>query len=133
MVLAGKTLSLKDVTIPVYNLATREDHIAPALSVFEGSRAFGGPVRYVLSGSGHIAGVVNPPDKQKYQYWTNGPAAASFEDWLSGATETAGSWWPNWQGWIEDMNNEQVPARKPGGGALNAIADAPGAYVMARV
>ena len=133
MVLAGKTLSLKDVTIPVYNLATREDHIAPALSVFEGSRAFGGPVRYVLSGSGHIAGVVNPPDKQKYQYWTNGPAAASFEDWLSGATETAGSWWPNWQGWIEDMNNERVPARKPGGGALNAIADAPGAYVMARV
>ncbi|WP_250954503.1 class I poly(R)-hydroxyalkanoic acid synthase [Rhizobium sp. CG5] len=133
MKLAGKTLSLKDVTIPIYNLATREDHIAPAKSVFVGSGFFGGPVTYVLSGSGHIAGVVNPPDKKKYQYWTGGPTTGTYEDWVSAATETPGSWWPHWQTWIEQMDAERVPARKPGGGALNAIADAPGTYVMARV
>nr|WP_246735705.1 class I poly(R)-hydroxyalkanoic acid synthase [Agrobacterium sp. a22-2] len=133
MKLAGKTLSLKDVTIPVYNLATREDHIAPAKSVFVGSGFFGGPVTYVLSGSGHIAGVVNPPDKKKYQYWTGGPTTGTYEDWVHAATETPGSWWPHWQNWIEQMDHERVPARIPGGGALNAIADAPGTYVLARV
>ncbi|NGO64257.1 class I poly(R)-hydroxyalkanoic acid synthase [Rhizobium daejeonense] len=133
MQLAGKTLSLKDVTIPVYNLATREDHIAPAKSVFVGSALFGGPVEYVLSGSGHIAGVVNPPDKEKYQYWTNGTPVGSYEDWAANARETAGSWWPHWHAWIEAHNSERVPARKPGGGALNAISDAPGTYVLARV
>ncbi|MCM2399731.1 class I poly(R)-hydroxyalkanoic acid synthase [Rhizobium sp. S153] len=133
MQLAGKTLSLKDVTIPVYNLATREDHIAPAKSVFVGSALFGGPVEYVLSGSGHIAGVVNPPDKEKYQYWTNGTPVGSYEDWAANAKETAGSWWPHWHAWIEAHNGERVPARKPGGGALNAISDAPGTYVLARV
>ncbi len=133
MQLAGKTLSLKDVTIPVYNLATKEDHIAPAKSVFVGSQFFGGPVSYVLSGSGHIAGVVNPPDKQKYQYWTGGPPQGAYEDWVTTAKETPGSWWPHWQQWIESLDDERVPARIPGGGALNAIADAPGNYVMVRV
>lgn len=133
MKLAGKTLSLKDVTIPIYNLATREDHIAPAKSVFVGSGFFGGPVTYVLSGSGHIAGVVNPPDKKKYQYWTGGPTTGTYEDWVNAATETPGSWWPHWQTWIEQMDGDRVPARKPGGGALNAIGDAPGTYVLARV
>lgn len=133
MELAGKTLSLKDIKIPIYNLATREDHIAPAKSVFVGSSLFGGPVEYVLSGSGHIAGVVNPPDKQKYQYWTNGAVKGAYEDWVAGAKETPGSWWPHWQRWIETMDDERVPARTPGGGALNAIADAPGSYVLARV
>lgn len=133
MQLAGKTLSLKDVTIPVYNLATKEDHIAPAKSVFVGSQFFGGPVSYVLSGSGHIAGVVNPPDKQKYQYWTGGPPQGAYEDWVTTAKETPGSWWPHWQKWIESLDDERVPARIPGGGALNAIADAPGNYVMVRV
>ncbi|MBP1849900.1 polyhydroxyalkanoate synthase [Rhizobium halophytocola] len=133
MELGGKTLSLKDVTIPIYNLATKEDHIAPAQSVFLGSKAFGGDVRYVLSGSGHIAGVVNPPDKKKYQFWTNGAPVGEFEDWLKDAKETAGSWWPNWQTWIEAQDAERVPARKPGGGKLNAIGDAPGAYVLERV
>lgn len=96
MVLAGKPISLTDVTIPIYNLATREDHIAPPKSVFVGSRLFGGEVTYVLSGSGHIAGVVNPPDKGKYQFWTGGEAVGDFEDWVAGATETPGSWWPHW-------------------------------------
>ena len=133
MEIAGKRLSLKDVKIPIYNLATREDHIAPAKSVFVGSALFGGPVEFVLSGSGHIAGVVNPPDKQKYQYWTDGKTTGSYEDWLAGAKETPGSWWPHWQAWIEELESERVPARKPGGGALNAIADAPGSYVLERI
>ncbi|QLF70316.1 class I poly(R)-hydroxyalkanoic acid synthase [Peteryoungia desertarenae] len=133
MQLAGKTLLLKDVKIPIYNLATREDHIAPAKSVFIGSQCFGGPVEYVLSGSGHIAGVVNPPDKQKYQYWTNGAPKGDYESWVESAKETPGSWWPHWQRWIENLNSERVPARKPGGDALNAISDAPGSYVLARV
>lgn len=133
MELAGKRLSLKDVTIPIYNLATREDHIAPAKSVFVGSSLFGGPVEFVLSGSGHIAGVVNPPDKTKYQYWTNGPAVGNYEDWVQTAKETPGSWWPHWQRWIESLDDSHVPARKPGGAALNAIADAPGRNVLVRV
>jgi polyhydroxyalkanoate synthase len=133
MELGGKRLSLKDITIPIYNLATREDHIAPAKSVFVGSSLFGGPVQYVLSGSGHIAGVVNPPDKTKYQYWTNGPAVGNYDDWVETAKETPGSWWPHWQKWIESLDEDRAPARKPGGAALNAIADAPGRNVMVRV
>ncbi len=133
MKLAGKTISLKDIKIPVYNLATREDHIAPPKSVFLGSSLFGGPVDFVLTGSGHIAGVVNPPDKQKYQYWTGGKAEGQYEDWLTGAEENKGSWWPHWHAWVEAKDDERVPARKPGGKALNAIADAPGTYVLERV
>ncbi|UJW73568.1 PHA/PHB synthase family protein [Rhizobium sp. SL42] len=133
MQLAGKTLSLKKVKIPIYNLATREDHIAPAKSVYIGSALFGGPVEFVVTGSGHIAGVVNPPDKKKYQYWTHGKADGSYEEWLASAEETAGSWWPHWQAWIETLDHKQVPARKPGGDALNAIADAPGRNVLERV
>ncbi len=133
MQLAGKTLSLKKVKIPIYNLATREDHIAPAKSVYVGSALFGGPVEFVVTGSGHIAGVVNPPDKKKYQYWTHGKAEGTYEDWLASAEETEGSWWPHWQAWIEKLDHKQVPARKPGGDALNAIADAPGRNVLERV
>jgi polyhydroxyalkanoate synthase subunit PhaC len=133
MVLAGKTLSLGDVTIPVYNLAAREDHIAPAKSVFVGSQYFGGDVTYVMSGSGHIAGVVNPPDKQKYQYWTGPAPSGRFEDWVASAHETAGSWWPHWQAWIEQQDNQRVPARKPGGETLAQIEEAPGSYVRVRV
>ena len=89
------------VKIPIYNLATREDHIAPAKSVLLGSKYFGGPVRFVLSGSGHIAGVVNPPDKHKYQYWTGPkPRSANLEGWLEKATEHPGSWWPDWLAWL---------------------------------
>jgi polyhydroxyalkanoate synthase len=132
MILDGKSLSLKDVKIPIYNLATREDHIAPAKSVFLGSHFFGGKVEFVVTGSGHIAGVVNPPDKKKYQFWTGGPAKGDYESWLEQATETPGSWWPHWQAWIETHDGRRVPARKPGGDALNAIEEAPGSYVMER-
>jgi len=132
MILDGQKLSLKDVKIPIYNLATREDHIAPAKSVFLGSQFFGGKVDFVLAGSGHIAGVVNPPDKKKYQYWTGGAAKGDYETWLTEAAENAGSWWPHWQAWIEAKDSKRVPARKPGGAALNAIEEAPGSYVMER-
>jgi polyhydroxyalkanoate synthase len=132
MELGGKRLSLKDVKIPVYNLATREDHIAPAKSVFLGSSLFGGPVEFVVTASGHIAGIVNPPDRQKYQFWTGGSSKGDYEQWLTEAKETPGSWWPHWQAWIEAQDSKRVPARKPGGGALNAIEEAPGSYVMER-
>ncbi|AVA21425.1 MULTISPECIES: class I poly(R)-hydroxyalkanoic acid synthase [unclassified Rhizobium] len=132
MVLDGKKLSLKDVKIPVYNLATREDHIAPAKSVFIGSQFFGGPVEFVVTGSGHIAGVVNPPDKHKYQFWTGGPVKGDYDHWLGEAKETPGSWWPHWLEWIKGNDSRMVPARKPGGAALNAIEEAPGSFVMER-
>ncbi|MFD1326872.1 poly(3-hydroxyalkanoate) polymerase subunit PhaC [Mycoplana ramosa] len=131
MVLAGQKISLKDVKIPIYNLATREDHIAPAKSVFIGSSAFGGKVTYVLSGSGHIAGVVNPPDRAKYQFWTGGPPRGDYDDWVKKAKEHQGSWWPHWHAWIEAQDNRRVPARKTGG-PLNSIEEAPGSYVRVR-
>ena len=132
MRIGGKSLDLKDVTIPIYNLAAREDHIAPAPSVFLGSQCFGGPVDYVVSGSGHIAGVVNPPTKVKYQYWTGGKPEGAFEDWFAAATETPGSWWPHWFSWIETQAPKRVKAREPGAGNLPALEDAPGSYVKVK-
>src|SRR6266581_4917971 len=101
MAIAGETMDLGRVTVPIYNLATREDHIAPAKSVFLGSKFFGGPVRFVLAGSGHIAGVVNPPAKPKYGYWTGGPPVGNVEGWLEKAEQHPGSWWPDWLAWIK--------------------------------
>jgi polyhydroxyalkanoate synthase len=133
MTIANVHLDLKKVTVPIYNLATREDHIAPAKSAFLGSKFFGGPVKYVLSGSGHIAGVVNPPSKSKYQYWTGGkPGTGSLDAWLNKAKEHPGSWWPDWIDWIKSHDDEQVPPREPGGGKLKPIEDAPGRYVKVR-
>jgi polyhydroxyalkanoate synthase len=121
------------VTVPIYNLATREDHIAPARSVLLGSKFFGGPVRFVLAGSGHIAGVVNPPDKMKYQYWTGPkPTSANLDRWLAKAKEHAGSWWPDWLDWIKARDSTEVTAREPGGGKLAPLEDAPGSYVRVR-
>jgi polyhydroxyalkanoate synthase len=132
MEVAGVKIDLKKVTVPVYNLATREDHIAPAVSVFLGSQFFGGPVRFVMAGSGHIAGVVNHPGKQKYQYWTGGEAMGSLDDWFKNAREHAGSWWPDWIEWVKSQDARTVPARQPGSGKLKAIEDAPGRYVRVR-
>ncbi|WP_417424162.1 class I poly(R)-hydroxyalkanoic acid synthase [Hoeflea sp.] len=133
MKLAGKTLDLSKVKIPVYNLAAKEDHIAPARSAYIGGKLLGGDVTYVMSGSGHIAGVVNPPAAGKYQFWSDGPKDAEFDDWVAGAKETPGSWWPHWHAWIRAQSDEQVPARKPGGTKLKPIEDAPGSYVRVRV
>lgn len=133
MEIAGTTLDLRQVKVPVYNLATREDHIAPAKSVLFGSQYFGGPVKYVLTGSGHIAGVVNPPDKHKYQYWTGGPPQGDdLDSWLASADEHPGSWWPDWLDWLKAHGAETVPARAVGGGKLQPIEDAPGSYVKVR-
>jgi poly[(R)-3-hydroxyalkanoate] polymerase subunit PhaC len=133
MEIAGVKLDLKKVKVPVYNLATREDHIAPAKSVLHGSQFFGGPVKYVLAGSGHIAGVVNPPSKKKYQYWTgDAPSGSDVDAWMKTAKEHAGSWWPHWLDWIKSENAEMVPARSIGGGKLKALEDAPGSFVKAK-
>jgi len=129
---AGVKLDLKNVKVPVYHLATKEDHIAPARSVYTGASYFGGPVKYVLAGSGHIAGVVNPANKPKYQYWSGPAVAGTYEDWLEEATETPGTWWGDWIGWLTAQAPERVPAREPGGGKLTPICDAPGEYVRVK-
>ncbi|MBV8744823.1 MAG: class I poly(R)-hydroxyalkanoic acid synthase [Xanthobacteraceae bacterium] len=133
MEIAGEHIDLKRIAVPIYNLATREDHIAPARSAYFGSSFLGGPVRFVLAGSGHIAGVVNPPYKQKYQYWTGGPPRGEdLENWFASAEEHPGSWWPDWITWIKTQDAEETEARAPGGGNLEPIEDAPGSYVKVR-
>ena len=133
MEIAGVTLDLQKVTVPTYHLATRKDHIAPAKSVLFGSQFFGGPVKYVLAGSGHIAGVINPPSKPKYQYWTGEkPSGTNIENWLKTATEHPGSWWPDWLQWLKTQDGKIVPARKIGGGKLKPTEDAPGSYVKVK-
>jgi polyhydroxyalkanoate synthase len=132
MVVGDVQLDLGKVKVPVYNLATREDHIAPPKSVFLGSSFFGGPVRFVLGGSGHIAGVVNPPEKKKYSFWTGGPADGEIDKWIENAIEHKGSWWTDWLAWIKEIDRREVPARVPGEGPLPAIEDAPGRYVKVK-
>jgi polyhydroxyalkanoate synthase len=131
MQLGGVRLDLSKVKIPIYELFTKEDHIAPAASVFRGSKLFGGPVRHVMAGSGHIAGVVNPPAKKKYQFWSGG-RSSSLEDWMATAHEAAGSWWPDWASWLAAYSGPKVPARDPSAGPLRAIEHAPGSFVKSR-
>jgi polyhydroxyalkanoate synthase len=133
MTIEGRTLDLKKVKQPIYQLAAKEDHIAPAKSVFTGAQFFGGEVRYVLAGSGHIAGVVNPADKPKYQFWSGGPPRGSFVDWVAAAKETPGSWWVDWIQWVTAQAPAKVAAREPGAGKLPPLGDAPGDYVRVRV
>jgi polyhydroxyalkanoate synthase len=130
MTVSGTRLDLGKVKLPVFELATKEDHIAPAKSVFTGASLFGGPVEFVLSGSGHIAGVVNPPEKLKYQYWTNPKRAKSLEQWMHSAKEHAGSWWPYWADWLAKHSGEWTVPREPGE-KLGVVEDAPGSYVRA--
>jgi polyhydroxyalkanoate synthase len=132
MVVDNVQLDLGKVKVPVYNLATREDHIAPPQSVFLGSSFFGGPVRFVLGGSGHIAGVVNPPEKKKYSFWTGGPADGELDKWIDNAVEQKGSWWTDWLAWLKDIDRREVPARIPGEGPLKALEDAPGSFVKVK-
>lgn len=126
-------IALGDINVPVYHVATREDHIAPANSVYLGAQMMtGAKVKFVLAGSGHIAGVINPPASGKYQHWT-APSlkAETVEDWREKAKEVAGSWWPDWDEWLKKHGGGQVEARKPGAVA-GAIEDAPGRYVKLR-
>jgi len=128
--LDGVPIDLSKVTVPAYFISTAEDHIAPWKTTYKGSRYLGGEVRFVLGGSGHIAGIVNPPAAKKYQYWTNESNPASAEDWFATATQHPGSWWEDWQAWIAARNGgEKVPARDPG----QPLEDAPGSYVMLRL
>jgi len=133
IMIGNAPIDLRSITVPIYNLATREDHIAPAKSVMFGSKLFGGDIKFVVSGSGHIAGVVNPPDKKKYQFWTGPrPRNADIDGWLAKAKEYPGSWWPDWLVWLNRQSSTEVPARIPGDGALKVIEDAPGSYVRVR-
>ncbi len=132
-------ITLKDVPIdlgniktPMYMLSTREDHIAPWLATFKGMPMFGGKVKFVLSASGHIAGVVNPPVSNKYCYWTNNRKVKDPEAWLKGATQTEGSWWTDWREWLKDYAGPEVDARDPAKGKLKPIEPAPGSYVKVR-
>jgi polyhydroxyalkanoate synthase len=131
MTIGNVKLDLGTVRLPIYELCTKEDHIAPAKSVFIGSRLFGGPVTYVLAGSGHIAGVINPPARAKYQYWTNDKRAATLEAWIESAREHAGSWWPHYAEWLAKYSGGMVPARAPGA-RHGVIEDAPGSYVKVK-
>jgi polyhydroxyalkanoate synthase len=127
--LAGVPIDLSKIVTPAYFVSTREDHIAPWKTTYLGARLLTGPVRFVLAGSGHIAGIVNPPNSGKYSHWINPDLPATADEWLAGSTEMAGSWWPDWQRWISIQSTEKVAARLPGTGNLPVLEDAPGQYV----
>jgi len=130
--LGGERLDLSRVKTPVYVQSSREDHIAPAKSVYKGARLFGGPTRFTLAGSGHIAGVINAPAAKKYQHWTRDDLPETLDAWTAGAVEHAGSWWPDWSEWLKARSGKQIPARDPSGGPFAVIEDAPGAFVKVR-
>ena len=132
--LDGVPIDLSQVKLPAYFISTVEDHIAPWKTTYKGAKYLGGPVRFVLGGSGHIAGIVNPPAAKKYHYWTNEAMPATADEWFAGAAQHAGSWWEDWQAWMEARNSgDKVAARVPGEGALKALEDAPGSYAMLRL
>ncbi len=130
--LGGVPIDLGKVKTPTMIISTREDHIAPWKSTYAGTQIYKGPVNFVLSGSGHIAGVVNPPVPEKYGYWTNAKNPPTPDAWLEGATQHPGSWWPEWAKWLEGHSGGTVKARVPGDGKLKAIEPAPGSYVRVK-
>ncbi|MCB1850587.1 MAG: class I poly(R)-hydroxyalkanoic acid synthase [Gammaproteobacteria bacterium] len=126
-------IDLTTVDVPSCFVSTVEDHIAPWLSTYSGAQLFSGPVRFILGGSGHIAGIINPPEAEKYDYRVTDELPADPEEWAAGAEKLPGSWWPEWQRWIAPMSGEMVAARVPGSGSFKALEDAPGAYVKKRL
>jgi polyhydroxyalkanoate synthase len=130
--LGGVRLDLKKVKIPLYVQSSKEDHIAPYRSVYKGARLFGGPVRFMMAGSGHIAGVINAPVAKKYQHWTNPALPPTVEEWIAGAAEEPGSWWPDWAAWLGERSGRKIPARDPTKGPLPPLEDAPGTYVKVK-
>ena len=130
--LAGVPIDLGRIRTPAYMVSTREDHIAPWHSTYRGTQLLSGPVRFVLAASGHIAGIVNPPVRRKYGYWTNDTNPHDAEEWFAAARQHEGSWWPDWHDWVNDRSGGEVVARTPGeGGSLRGLAQAPGTYVLA--
>lgn len=130
--LKNTAINLYKIDTPSYFLSAREDHISPWKATFAGVNIFEGPIRFVLSGSGHVAGVINPPDRNKYCYWTNDVHITAPDEWLANATEHVGSWWTDWHEWNAAHSGKKVKAYIPGKGKLAAIEDAPGSYVMQR-
>lgn len=132
LVLDGVSIDLSRVKVPIYVQSSKEDHIAPARSVYKGARLFGGPTTFTMAGSGHIAGVINAPVAKKYQHWTNPNLPETLEAWQADAVETPGSWWPHWSAWLKARSGPLVPARDPAKGPLPPLGDAPGDYVKVR-
>jgi polyhydroxyalkanoate synthase len=130
--IAGVPINLGAIKTPTYFLSAREDHIAPWKTTYLGAGLMSGPVRFVLSGSGHIAGVINPPAANKYGYWTGDALPPKAEAWLEAATRHEGSWWTDWDAWVGAFAGKSVAARQPGDGGLAAIEDAPGSFVKVR-
>ena len=131
LIIGGESIDLRKIRTPAYFLSTREDHIAPWKSTYAATRIFKGPVEFTLAASGHVAGVVNPPARGKYCYWSHETKRQpkTPEEWLEIAHETPGSWWPHWEKWLRDFAGEKIKPRVPGSGKLKAIEDAPGSYV----
>ncbi|HZM45546.1 MAG TPA: class I poly(R)-hydroxyalkanoic acid synthase [Burkholderiales bacterium] len=132
IILNGVPIDVSKAGMPLFFVGTVEDHIVPWRTVYAGAGLFPGPKRFVLAGSGHIAGIVNPPSANKYHYWTNDKLPGDPEQWLKGARQQPGSWWTDWGQWVAGHGGGKVPARVPGKGGLKAIEDAPGSYVRAR-
>ncbi|MBV8683590.1 MAG: class I poly(R)-hydroxyalkanoic acid synthase [Caulobacteraceae bacterium] len=130
--LDGVRLDLGKVKTPIFVQSSREDHIAPARSVYKGARLFGGPTKFTMAGSGHIAGVINAPAAHKYQHWINDALPRTLEEWMEGAVEHPGSWWTHWAEWLHARSGEMIPARDPSAGPLPALEDAPGSFVKVR-
>jgi len=130
LTLAGVKIDLTKVQVPTYILSAREDHIAPWKSTYAATQLYAGPVRFVLAASGHIAGVINPPDAKKYSYWTNDRTPGTPDDWLTGATEHPGSWWLDWDRWVAQFAGGEAPARDPAKGGVRPIENAPGSYAL---
>jgi polyhydroxyalkanoate synthase len=130
--LAGVPIDIGRIKTPAYFIAAKEDHIAPWRSTYAGARLFAGPVRFVLGGSGHIAGIVNPPAANKYGFATRADLPASAEQWLDGSEAHEGSWWLDWAAWLTAYNGKRVAARQPGDRLLSVIEDAPGRYVKVK-
>jgi len=130
--LAGVPIDLRRVETPAYFLSARDDHIAPWASTYAATQIFSGPMRFVLTASGHIAGVVNPPAAGKYSHWVNPELPRTPYAWLKRAKEMPGSWWPDWAKWVARRAGPKVKARVPGAAKLKAIEDAPGSYVKVK-
>jgi polyhydroxyalkanoate synthase len=126
--LKGVPVDLSTITTPTYLLAARDDHIVPWASSYAATRVYRGPVTFTLAGSGHIAGVINPPAAKKYSYWTNDTLPDHAHDWLSGATEHEGSWWPHWRKWLNLYAGDEIKPRP----IRHSLGPAPGSYVRVR-
>ncbi len=129
LTIAGVPIDLGKIEMPTCFISTREDHIAPWKSTYQGTQLVGGPAKFILAGSGHIAGIINPPPG-KYPHWTNDHNPSAPDQWLESATQHEGSWWPSWAEWVREKAGPLVKARTPGDGALEVVEDAPGSYVL---